>query len=129
MFEASWHPHTYFESLASVGVLYAATNILMMLTSVASVILIFRRGSAVIVSLSVVAPLVLGAMAMLVHILHLTDILGADYMSFLGSGHSTQVNALKELRSVPLPCYIGALLSGCCTMLLVLCPTKVKLPL
>lgn len=128
MFEASWHPHSYFESLASVGALYAATNALMILAFVASVILILRRASPVVVSLSVLAPLGLGAFAMLVHILHLTHLLGADYMSFLSTGHSTQVNALKELRSVPLPCYIGAVLSTCCTMLLALRPTTAKLP-
>jgi hypothetical protein len=128
MFEASWHPHSYVESLTSVGFLYAATNALMVLAFAASVILILRRGSPVAVSLSVVAPLMFGAAAMFVHILHLTDDLGADYMSFLRSGHSTQVNALKELRSIPFPCYVGAVLSSLCAMLLVLRPLNPKLP-
>jgi hypothetical protein len=124
MFEASWHPHSYFESLGSVGVLYTATNALMMIGFFASVVLILRRASPVVLSLSVVAPLVMGSAAMLIHVLHLTNNLGADYRSFLSTGHSTQVNALKELRSIPFPFYIGATLSACCTVLLQLRQTK-----
>jgi hypothetical protein len=106
-FASSWHPHTYIESLRSVGSPYIAANALMILSFVVAGFLIFRRTSPHLAMFSALAPVIFGATAMLVHILHLTHDLGDDYWSFLSTGHSIHVDALKQLRSIPFPFYLG----------------------
>ncbi|WP_395748469.1 hypothetical protein [Prosthecobacter sp.] len=123
-FEVSWHPHSYFESLRSVGALYVAANALMILSFFVAIFLTLRRTSPHLATFSVLAPVILGAAAMLVHILHLTHALGDDYWSRLSTGHPIHVDALKELRSIPFPLYLGAGLSAVSTLLLWLRNTK-----
>lgn len=117
-FVTSWQPHSYFESLCSVGALYIGANALMMISFFVAIFLILRRTSPHVTVFAVLTPVILGAAAILIHVLHLTDDLGDDYWSRLSTGHSMHVNALKELRSVPFPLYLGAGLSAFSTILL-----------
>lgn len=111
MFAASSRPLPYLEFLSLYGPYYILCHVLMILAFGLAIYGIFARLSFGFIICGLLGPLIFGSCALWVGVLQLANRLGSDYMQFLATGHSQSVNALRELKTMPFPFYIGVVLS------------------